>query len=192
MDGMSMLMDKPTVLVFAGPNGSGKSTITSGRPIVGIYVNADDIKRHRGSSDLEAAQEAELLRESFLKSRKDFTFETVLSTERNLILLENAKISGYHIESVFVLTADPELNVRRVKARVLKGGHDVPEDKIRSRYKKSLQMLKRLVTLSDECIVVDNTDRPEIIYKKDDFGEVYLSNDFWNESDIKALIEVKN
>jgi len=187
-----MLMIKPTVLVFAGPNGSGKSTITGGHPIVGIYVNADDIKRHRSCTDLEAAQEAELLRESLLSTRKDFTFETVLSTERNLILLEKAKMLGYYIKSVFVLTADVELNVQRVKARVLKGGHDVPKDKIRSRYNKSLRMLKRLSALSDGCIVVDNTDRPEIIYKKDDDGEVYLSNDFWDEADIRGLMNAEN
>ena len=182
-------MDKPKVLVFAGPNGSGKSTITEGYPIVGVYVNADDIKRHRGCSDLEAAQEAELLRESLLKSKMDFTFETVLSTERNIILLEKAKRAGYSIESIFVLTADAELNVKRVEARVLSGGHDVPKDKIRSRYYKSLKMLKRLAKLSDECIVVDNTDRPEVIYKKDADGDVFLSNAFWDESDIRALVE---
>jgi len=180
----------PTVLVFAGPNGSGKSTITNAHHVVGIYVNADDIKRHRGCSDLEAAQEAELLRESLLRSQSSFTFETVLSTERNIILLEKAKKTGYRIESVFVLTSDVELNVRRVKARKIKGGHDVPEDKIRSRYNKSLQMIKKLVLLSDECIVVDNTDRPEVIYKKDADGEVYISNDYWDEASIMELVEV--
>ena len=182
---------KPTVLIFAGPNGSGKSTITDGHPIVGIYVNADDIKRHRECTELEAAQEAELLRESLLSSRRDFTFETVLSTERNLILLENAKNSGYRIESVFVLTADAALNVSRIKTRVLQGGHDVPEDKIRNRYDKSLQMIKRLIVLSDEFILVDNTARPEVIYKKDANGEVYLSNDFWNDVDIKRLVKAE-
>ena len=35
----------PQLLVFAGPNGSGKSTVTKGLPIVGLYVNADEIKR---------------------------------------------------------------------------------------------------------------------------------------------------
>ena len=186
-----MLMTKPTILVFAGPNGSGKSTITSGYPIVGMYVNADEIKKHRICSDLEAAQEAELLRESLLDSKKDFTFETVLSTERNLILLEKAKNSGYNIDSIFVLTADPELNVARVKTRVLKGGHDVPIEKIRSRYDKSLQMLKKLIPISDTCLVVDNTERPEIIYKKDLTGEIILSNAFWDETEIRELIEEK-
>ena len=188
MEGESTLMDKPMVLVFAGPNGSGKSTITNGHPIVGFYVNADDIKRHRGCSDLDAAQEAQLLRESLMNSQSSFTFETVLSTERNIILLERAKESGYQVVSIFVLTSDVELNVTRVKMRVLKGGHDVPEDKIRSRYDKSLSMLKRLAALSDECIVVDNTDIPEVIYKKDAGGEIYLPNEFWGEAEINRLI----
>jgi len=181
-------MSEPKVLVFAGPNGSGKSTISKGHPVIGVYVNADEIKRHRGCSDLEAAQEAELLRESLLASLKNFTFETVLSTERNLILLEKAKKAGYYIESVFVLTADVELNVKRVSVRVLKGGHDVPEEKIRSRYVKSLQMLKKLVIISDICIIVDNTIIPEVIYKKDPVGEVFQSNDFWDVQEIRALV----
>ena len=182
-------MSKPKVLVFAGPNGSGKSTVSKGHPVNGVYVNADEIKKHRGCSDLEAAQEAELIRESLLVSLKSFTFETVLSTERNLILLEKAKDAGYVIESIFVLTADVELNVKRIKVRVLKGGHDVPEDKIRSRYSKSLQMLNKLVAISDTCIVVDNTIIPEVIYKKDLIGEVFLSNDFWDEQDIRELVD---
>ena len=181
-------MDKPTVLVFAGPNGSGKSTITRGHTIIGTYINADEIKKYRGCSDLEAAQEAELIRESMLSSFMSFTFETVLSTERNILLLERAKALGYRIESVFVLTSCAELNVKRVQARVLKGGHDVPVDKIRSRYTKSLQMLKKLVTISDTCIVIDNTHIPEVIYIKDDCGEIFICNDFWDELDIKSLI----
>ena len=37
--------DRPSILVIAGPNGSGKSTVTKGLPIIGIYVNADEIKK---------------------------------------------------------------------------------------------------------------------------------------------------
>ena len=81
----------PEVMVFAGPNGSGKSTITRRAKIVGEYINADDIKRTTLCSDIEAAIRAEELRESMLKQKKDFTFETVLSTDRNLSLLKRAK-----------------------------------------------------------------------------------------------------
>lgn len=105
------------ILVFAGPNGSGKSSVTSAWQTVGLYINADDIKATRGSTDLEAAREAERLRELCLIELRSFTFETVLSTERNLELLARAKQAGFHIEGVFVLTTSAELNAFRVRSR---------------------------------------------------------------------------
>ena len=72
----------PEVMVFAGPNGSGKSTITRMAKVVGQYINADDIKATTLCTDMEAALKAEELREMMVAKKKDFTFETVLSTER--------------------------------------------------------------------------------------------------------------
>ena len=89
---------KPEVIVFAGPNGSGKSTITKMAKTVGVYINADDIKRSSLCSDLEAAQKAEELREQAINEKRDFTFETVLSTDRNLNLLRCAN------ENIAILT----------------------------------------------------------------------------------------
>ena len=129
---------KPEVIVFAGPNGSGKSTITKMAKTVGVYINADDIKRSSLCSDLEAAQKAEELREQAINEKRDFTFETVLSTDRNLNLLRRAKENGYFIRCIYVLTASPDINVARVKIREASGGHGVPEEKIISRYYKAL------------------------------------------------------
>lgn len=152
------------ILVFAGPNGSGKSTIAKGIPICGTYVNADEIKRISKCTDLEAAQEAEQLRQMLLRSHKDFTFETVLSTARNLELLRQAKEQGYEVHAVFVLTNDPCINVERVRSRVKAGGHDVPEEKIIARYEGSLRNLSRLVRLADHTRVIDNSDdEPHLI-----------------------------
>lgn len=81
----------PAVLVFAGPNGSGKSTVTKGFNIIGEYINADEIKKKEKCTDLEAAVIATSLRENAIRNRMDFTFETVLSTPRNVELLRNAK-----------------------------------------------------------------------------------------------------
>ena len=69
--------------------------------IVGEYINADDIKRTTLCSDLEAAIKAEELREKMIAERKNFTFETVLSTERNL-LLRNAKAQGYFVRGIYM------------------------------------------------------------------------------------------
>ena len=119
----------PEVMVFAGPNGSGKSTITRMAKTVGEYINADDIRRTTLCSDLEAALKAEELREKMLAGGKDFTFETVLSTERNLLLLQKAKAQGYFIRGIYVLTSNVNINVARIHAREALGGHGVPEEK---------------------------------------------------------------
>jgi predicted ABC-type ATPase len=181
------LTDSPRILVFAGPNGSGKSTVSSAWVRVGLYINADEIKKRRGCSDLKAAQEAECLRENCILNRRSFTFETVLSTDRNLKMLERAKVAGYHIESIFVLTANAELNVFRVKSRALGGGHDVPADKIRSRYVRALANIPKLRALSDTFMIVDNTDMPNVIFIKDDVSASIHPNRYWTATAIREI-----
>ncbi|MDO5139644.1 MAG: zeta toxin family protein [Oscillospiraceae bacterium] len=182
----------PRLLVFAGPNGSGKSTVTKGIPLVGLYVNADDIKRSTNCSDIEAAQEADLIRNSLLAERLDFTFETVLSTDRNLNLLHRAKEAGYRIHAVFVLTIDPEINVQRVQNRVASGGHDVPEEKIRSRYSRSLGNLSELVRIADMTRVLDNSgEEPNLICEVRDNTVTIWDNEYWSKEAVLALLAKK-
>lgn len=184
-------MGKPRLLVFAGPNGSGKTTATRGTPIVGTYVNADDIRVDAGCSDLEAAQAATRLREALLGHGADFTFETVLSTDRNLDLLRRAKSAGYEITSVFVLTVSASINVARVRARVSSGGHGVPEEKIRARYARSLANPPVLIGLSDVAIVIDNTgDEPAQIFARDSRGQIVNETVDWSEEQIRKLVGV--
>ena len=179
----------PRILVFAGPNGSGKSTITKRIPLCGLYINADEIKRVSGCSDLEAAQEAEQLRETMLVSGRDFTFETVLSTVRNIDLLERARVKGYEIYAVFVLTNDSGINVRRVRDRAAAGGHNVPEDRIVSRYEKSLANLSRLVRLADHIRVIDNSGDLPVMICEVHYGTVTVyDNPFWSGKDVLALL----
>ena len=179
----------PRLLVFAGPNGSGKSTITRGIPICGTYVNADEIKRVSQCSDLEAAQEAERIRHLLLKARKDFTFETVLSTDRNLVLLRQAKEQGYEIHAVFVLTDNPCINAARVKKRAQAGGHDVPEEKIISRYEKSLRNLSLLVRIADQTRVIDNSgSKPHMICEVLNQHVTVWETEQWSKAAILRLL----
>lgn len=179
----------PIVLVFAGPNGSGKSTVTKGFDIVGEYINADEIKKEKNCSDLEAAQFATALREDAVYNMRNFTFETVLSSSRNVELLKKAKNFGYQVEIVCVLTADPQINVSRVAQRVKNGGHDVPKDKIISRYYKSLNNLSKIIQIADVVWVVDNsTEKAElIIYSKENRISINATS-LWNIERIKELI----
>lgn len=177
----------PEVIVFAGPNGSGKSTITQMAKIVGTYINADDIKRTTLCSDLEAAIKAEELRENMIENKKDFTFETVLSTDRNLQLLQKAKEQGYFVRGIYVLTANVDINVARVHVRELTGGHGVPEEKIRSRYEKALALIPKLVEVCDILHIYDNTKEPFRIFKKRKDICFRWNNQFWDNNDIEKL-----
>lgn len=177
----------PEVIVFAGPNGSGKSTITRMAKTVGEYINADDIKRTTLCTDLEAAVKAEELRESMVECKKNFTFETVLSTERNLLLLRRAKKNGYFIRGIYVLTANADINVARVNAREALGGHGVPEEKIRIRYKRAIELIPQLVEVCDILHIYDNTTEPFRIFKKRKDVYYRWSNDFWSDTDIENL-----
>lgn len=178
---------KTMVVVYAGPNGSGKSTITNLLDPFGEYINADDIKRVTNCSDLEAAVFAQNRREQCIIDHRDFTFETVLSTTRNLELLKQAKANDYFVRCFYVLTASSDINAARVKNRVNNGGHSVPEEKIRSRYDKALALIPELIPICDICNIYDNTDNLFRIFSKKLDTYRLWENDFWDKDKKIAL-----
>lgn len=182
---------KPEIVVFAGPNGSGKSTFTEVlRPLMD-YINADEIRKNLKCGELEAAQLAERQREERLAAQRDFCFETVLSTPRNLRLLERAKQAGYFIRCYYVLTADPCINVYRVKARVASGGHDVPEEKIYTRFVRAMELVPAVVAVSDICHIYDNSEaQPFRIFKKRKDAYFYDVCDDWQRKNIEFLVGI--
>ncbi len=183
---------QPEIVVFAGPNGSGKSTFTELLKPHMDYINADEIKKNLKCTDLEAAQIAEKQREEHLKNKEDFCFETVLSTDRNLKLLQRAKEAGYFIRCYYILTADPMINVLRVRNRVLSGGHDVPQEKIILRYERALDLIKSLVPVCDICHIYDNSyNEPFRFFKKRKTEYFYEENGIWKYKNIIKLINIE-
>lgn len=145
------------LMVFAGPNGSGKSTITKRIEIIGDYVNADLIAKYLHCSDQEAADKADMTREKLLSLHHDFTFETVLSKQNKIDLMLRAKQQGYRETCIYVLTCDPEINVRRVEQRAADGGHYVPPEKVKARYYRAMHLLPQLLLICDELYIFDNS-----------------------------------
>lgn len=187
---MSGKAKKPEIVVFAGPNGSGKSTIGNLlRPTNMVYINADDIQQALGCDNLEAAKIAEQRREACVRTHQNFCFETVLSTDRNLNLLKRAAAEGFFIRCYYVLTVDPQINVFRVATRVVAGGHNVPVDKIITRYDRALDLVKELVPVCDVCHIYDNSlSAPYRIFKKRKNQYWYCTEaDLWLKEDIVAL-----
>lgn len=189
-----MMNKKPEIVVFAGPNGSGKSTLTRVlRPRDVPYINADDIQRVLRCDNLEAARLAESQREACLRTGQSFCFETVLSTDRNLNYLQRAGESGFFIRCYYVLTIDPQINAARVLSRVSAGGHDVPADKIISRYYRALALIPDLIPVCDVCHIYDNsTSEPYRIFKKRKDQYWYCTQRlYWQKSKIVALTGIK-
>lgn len=162
-----------TIYLFAGPNGSGKSTVIAN--YISFYGLEDleyicpDIYAYELFAEIDDIYErytkamdfAKYKRERLVKEGKSMIIETVLSRPDKLDFVKRARALNYRIVSVFVGTESPDINCARVKKRVLEGGHDVPEDKIRSRYTKSMENISLLAECSDELYIYDNSgDHP--------------------------------
>lgn len=185
-----MSVKKPMLLVLAGPNGSGKSTITPYFDKVGEYTNADDVAASTGMNIVDAAKLVDQKRYSAIEDKRDFSFETVLSSDYKMDIIRKAKSEGYFVKCIFILTVDPAINVERIKTRVALGGHDVPKDKIITRYTKSLAHIKELLELCDILHVYDNTtDKPERIIRKHKDDISIFPNKIWSLQNILDLIQ---
>jgi len=152
--------------MIAGPNGSGKTSLTkwlekSGYDL-GRYINPDEIAaRLEGSNEartLEAQATAETLRDDCINTKESFSFETVMSHPSKLDVLDRARTAGFFIQVFFVGIEDPRINIERVALRVAQGGHDVPVEKIQSRWKRSMEMAADAILKSDQAFVFDNSE----------------------------------
>jgi predicted ABC-type ATPase len=159
-------LSAPVLTIIAGPNGSGKSTLTfSARenfqqaPVLDPDAIGKSLQETIGASHsgIEAGKRVLLLAEELMASRQSFTVETTLSGSTYLRMASRAKAAGFKIMVVFVATASVEINIERVKVRVEKGGHDVPEEVQRRRYPRTLKNMKRLLPEADIAVIMDNS-----------------------------------
>lgn len=72
------------------------------------------------------------------------------------------------------------------------GGHDVPKDKIKSRYNKALSLIPELLEICDILHIYDNTNVPFRIFKKRKDVYYHWQNKYWNYSDIQNLTQISN
>jgi predicted ABC-type ATPase len=104
-----------------------------------------------------AALIADFIRNKLLENNIDFSFETVMSHKSKIEILLKAKAIGFRIILIFVTTKNPQINLARVKKRVSEGGHNVPEDKIISRYYNCMELLYDALIVADEALIFDNS-----------------------------------
>ncbi len=104
-----------------------------------------------------ASVAADFLRNKLLEQNISFTLETVMSSPDKVTLLGMAQLLGYRTYLYFIATDDPAINISRVRGRVERGGHTVPEDKIVSRYHRSLDLLMDAVSHTNRAYIFDNS-----------------------------------
>lgn len=161
-------MRKPILIVIAGPNGSGKTSTT--RLVIKhewaeqcVYINPDEIAQtkfgdwNNPNAVRKSVEYCEEWREQLLREHKDFIFETVLSSDGKVDFLNRAKEEGYFIRMFFIGTETPAINAARIAKRVMEGGHDVPIQKIITRYLKAITNATRVVSFADRVYFYDNS-----------------------------------
>jgi predicted ABC-type ATPase len=154
------------ILVAAGTNGAGKSAIVGEFLAAkgGAYFNPDLVAREliqKGVPTEQANASAWKLGFNALQrainSNEDFSFETTLGGNTIARELHQAIKAGLKIYIWYVGLASPELHIARVRARVGRGGHEIPEAKIRERYPKSLANFVSFIGAAAEVHVFDNS-----------------------------------
>lgn len=160
--------DKPCIYVLAGTNGAGKSSIggSAFREHDSEYFNPDEAARrirtgnpklNQTEANSSAWHEGRRLLERAIKERLNFNFETTLGGDSITRLLEQALDQGIEVRIWYAGLDSAEKHLARVKSRVKRGGHDIPEADIRRRFDQSRLNLIRLLPRLTELRVYDNS-----------------------------------
>jgi predicted ABC-type ATPase len=176
-----ILTNRPVVVALSGPNGAGKSTFYEAfLSRTGLlFVNADVIAAATGVDAYTAADLAEAYRQKLISQRASFIFETVFSDPvgeklQTLCELERAR---YTVLLIYIGIADSDQSASRVAMRVAQGGHDVPIDKIKERYPRVMNNLKRALAELSNVQVYDNGDLKNpyrLVAAKEDGKQIVL------------------
>lgn len=174
----------PELFVIAGPNGAGKRTFA--REFLPHFakcrefVNADLIAGglspfSPGTAAVEAARIMLEKIEELSAQRHTFAFETTLSGRGYLALFRRLKAKGYRIHLTFLWLPRVELAIQRVKDRVRRGGHSVPEHDIRRRFDRGVHsLLTEYHPLVDTWCLFDNSGSKHRLIAQSDGGTITM------------------
>jgi predicted ABC-type ATPase len=179
----------PTIYLIGGCNGAGKTTFAREflpKEVKCLrFLNADEIARglspfDPGAAGVQAARILLIQIKECVRRKETFALESTLSGKTYIRFLREAKKSGYKLELHYLWLSNPAQAIARVKQRVLQGGHHVPAQDIRRRFKRSqLHLVNDYLLLADNWAVWDSRNLP---------AKKLASSVRHNEDDVKDLL----
>jgi predicted ABC-type ATPase len=185
-----------SLLLLAGPNGAGKTTLLRRlreKPGLTPYValNADDrtlkkIKDAGMEGFADTSMDGSLLKRLFIEAANEVyqeaiellhaghsvCLETVLSTDKFCPMVTEIINSGGRFELIYLALCSPEVSRERVSIRVRKDGHDVPVDRLKERWQRSLSFLPWFASRASEVVIFDNSGAEPLLVAKGGNGRL--------------------
>lgn len=156
----------PEIVVIAGVNGAGKSSIAGAalQSRGGTCYNPDRATTRYlaaglspGEANARAWERGRQQLERAIQLHRHYAFETTLGGRTMTRMLIEAAARGFALRIWYAGLVSPELHIERVRERVRRGGHAIPEDRIRERWTTSRQNLIRLLPHATEVSLWDNS-----------------------------------
>ena len=164
------------VVIIAGPNGSGKTTFAleflPNEADCPNFINADLLASGLNpfAPEKAAIRAGKLmldLMEGYIRRKESFSFETTLSGKGFAGKIVKWQSQSYRVKLFFLGLPSAEYAIHRIKQRVLEGGHFVPDEVVRRRFKVGLENLENLYKpIVDEWVVYDNSGLTPVLHEK--------------------------
>lgn len=192
-------MIRPHLYIIAGPNGSGKTTFANKflpqYAKCDEFINSDLIAKgfspfNPDKAAIRSGRLVLLLIRELGKSKKNFGFETTLSGKTYVSYIKALKQQGYIVHLYFLRLSGPALACRRVMDRVRQGGHNVPRDDIRRRFKTGISNFFTLYEpLADSWVLFDNSGKEPVLVAKKEPELIIFDKKIWNDFKRKADLQ---
>ncbi|MBQ9548507.1 MAG: zeta toxin family protein [Bacteroidales bacterium] len=176
----------PRLYILSGCNGAGKTTASyTLLPELlecSEFVNSDEFAKslspfNPSQASVSASRYMLMKIRYLLDKRSDFSIETTLATRSLVGIIQDARELGYSVTLLYFWLNSPELAIARVRDRVAAGGHHIPEDVVRRRYRMGLgYFFETYIPLCDRWVLADNSQTPFTVVAEGNRLGTYVKN----------------